>query len=249
MQTFEWVRRIGSIRSWKSVFSRRILDRVALFLFYLKQAVEPSLQHNKRGRDNVPATHTHHYRHPSTLALTATDFVIKHCYTTRQNAKRHSQNVIKCSRTGCRWRVIADRTGNHALCYCFRHMVTEATRSDRRKGRKQLHDRAVYLRPPLTTWMMRCASVSGNREGGRTCALSIFRDHCRCRVLGSSCLFDCFEISLFRDVTAHYAHYASRFCCRTDFHFYQRKYGPGHAFMAEVLVRRSRKNVHRKHNE
>ena len=35
----------------------------------------------------------------------------------------------------------------------------------------------------------------------------------------SSCLFDCFEISLFRDVTAHYASLVSG--ARTDFHFYQ----------------------------
>ena len=71
--------------------------------FYLKQAVEPSLQHNKRGRDNVQATHRHTHRtHVTTDTPKHTD-IDKHRFGHQtppnhpQDAKRQSQNVVKCT--------------------------------------------------------------------------------------------------------------------------------------------------------
>ena len=157
-----------------------------------------------------------------------------------QDVKRHSQNVIKCSRTGCRWRVLADRTSNQAL---FLVLPTHGYRSDKlwTDAKAETIASSCLPSPPLTTWMMCCASVAGNREGGRTCALSISAT-------------TVYVVSWARRASLiasrfHCPSRLSRFWCRTGFHFYQRKYGPGHALTAEVLVRRSRKNVHRKQNE
>ena len=208
IQTFEFVRRIGSILRCKSV---RLIDRVALFLFLLETgcgAFSPAQQTWKRQRaghtpPHTPA-HTSPQTHPSTQTLTNTDLDIKHRQTTRRmrrgNRKMWS-NAHGILRTACRWVVMADRTSNHALFYCFRHMVTEATRSDRRKGRNNCMRELFTF--ASTGDMNDAVCFRGSQQGGRSdvraidfsaTTVHVASWACRVSLIVSRC--HCFEMSL-----------------------------------------------------